>query len=336
MLLLTHRELYARDSIAGRSEGAVLPWRTEYHVMRGLEAQGHHVEQLGLDASLAPLHEVLDRFAPHVVFNLLIELRDSGGYEPHVVAALEARGVPYTGCNSEGLVLTRDKAITKKLLAWHGIPTPEFATFRRGRRRRERRDLAFPLIVKPIDEGGSYGIRRGSLVHGAPALARRVAWVHEHCRCDAIAERYIDGREITVGLLGNRRPRCLPLWETHFDGQSDGVPRIATERIKWNLKHRRACAVHSGPARRLPAGAAEAIRRLARRAWRVLRLSGFARIDFRIDAAGRPWLIDVNANPDVDFHEDFARSAARDGLPPTRLLQRLIDLGLRYRPHWVG
>ena len=335
MLLLTHRELYARDSIAGRSERSVLPWRTEYHVMRGLEAQGHHVEQLGLDASLAPLHEALDRFAPHVVFNLLIELRDSGGYEPHVVAALEARGMPYTGCNSEGLVLTRDKAITKKLLAWHGIPTPEFATFRRGRRHRECR-LGFPLIVKPIDEGGSTGIRRGSLVHGAPALARRVAWVHEHCGCDAIAERYINGREITVGLLGNRRPRCLPLWETHFDGLPNGVPRIATERIKWNLKHRRACAVRSGPARRLPAGAADAIRLLARRAWRVLRLSGFARIDFRIDAAGRSWLIDVNANPDIDFHEDFARSAARDGLPPTRLLQRLIDLGLRYQPHWVG
>src|SRR5262249_4183265 len=158
VLLLTHRELYARDSIAGRSERAVVPWRTEYHVMRGLQALGHDVEQLGLDASLAPLHQALDRFAPHIVFNLLIELRDSGGFEPHVVAALEARGVRYTGCNSEALVLTRDKAITKKLLAWHGMPIPGFATFRRGRRRRVN-GLAFPLIVKPIDEGGSYGIR---------------------------------------------------------------------------------------------------------------------------------------------------------------------------------
>jgi D-alanine-D-alanine ligase len=94
--------------------------------------------------------------------------------------------------------------------------------------------------------------------------------------------------------------------------------------------------VHSGPARRLPAAARAAIPRLARRAWRVLRLSGFARIDFRVDAAGNPWLIDVNANPDVDFHEDFARAAAHDGLPPDALLQRLLDLGLRYRPRWVA
>ena len=336
VLVLTHRELYARDTIAGRSEASVVPWRTEYHVVRGLEALGHEVSQLGLDTSLAPLHGALDRFAPHVVFNLLIELRDSGGFEPHVVAALEARGVPYTGCNSEGLVLTRDKAITKKLLHWHRIPIPEFRTFRRGRQHREPGDLAFPLIVKPADEGGSFGIRSGSLVKSAQALRRRVAWVHEHCGSDAIAERYIEGRELTVGLLGNRRPRCLPLWETHFEGLADGAPRIATERLKWNLKHRRECSVHSGPARDLPDGAPAAIARLARRAWRVLRLSGFARIDFRLDAAGRPFLIDVNANPDVDFQEDFARSAAHDGLPPPELLQRLLDLGLRYRPHWVG
>jgi D-alanine-D-alanine ligase len=336
VLLLTHRELYARASIAGRSEQQVVPWRTEYHVMRGLEALGHRVEQLGLDTSLAPLHAALDRFAPHIVFNLLIELRDSGGFEPHVVAALEARGVRYTGCNSEGLVLTRDKAITKKLLAWHGLPIPAFATFRRGRRRRTPDGLGFPLIVKPIDEGGSYGIRRASIVRGAAALERRVAWVHRHCGHDAIAERYVDGREVTVGLIGNRQPRCLPLWETHFDGVPEGAPRIVTERIKWNLGHRRARAVHSGPARRLARGTAREIAALARRAWRVLRLSGFARIDFRIDEGGRPWLIDVNANPDVDFHEDFARAAAHAGIPPHALLQRIVDLGLRYRPHWVG
>ena len=155
-------------------------------------------------------------------------------------------------------------------------------------------------------------------MRSAAALERRVAWVHRHCGHDAIAERYVDGREVTVGLLGNRRPHCLPLWETYFDGVADGAPRIVTERIKWNLDHRRARAVHSGPARRLPRGAAQEIARLALRAWRVLRLSGFARIDFRIDADGRPWLIDVNANPDVDFHEDFARAAAHEGIRPTR------------------
>jgi D-alanine-D-alanine ligase len=163
-----------------------------------------------------------------------------------------------------------------------------------------------------------------------------VAWVHEHCGSDAIVEEYVDGRELTQGLLGNRRPRCLPLWETRFEGLAAGAPRIATERLKWNLQHRRDRAVHSGPARRLPRGVGAAVAALSRRAWRVLRVSGFARFDFRVDASGRPFLIDVNANPDVDFEEDFARAAAKDGLPPHALLQRLVDLGLRYQPHWVG
>ena len=335
VLVLTHRALYARASIEGRSEREVLPWRTEYHVVEGLRALGHEVEQLGLDDSLAPLHETLDRFRPQIVFNLLIELRDSGGFEPHVVAALEARGVPYTGCSSEALVFTRDKTVTKTLLAAEGIPMPRFVGVRRGARPRLPDDFRYPAIVKPADEGGSYGIAQGSVVRDRPALERRVAWVHEHCGCDALAERFVEGREITLGLLGNQRPRCLPPWETFFGALRAGAPRIYTERLKWNPDHRRASGVDSGPARRLPASTRLALERIARRAWSVLRLSGFARFDFRIDAEGQPFLIDVNANPDVDFHEDFARSAAHAGVPPRALLQRLLDLGLRYRPHWV-
>ncbi|MEM7412638.1 MAG: ATP-grasp domain-containing protein [Myxococcota bacterium] len=333
--MLTHSELYARASIQGRSEREVLPWRTEYHVARGLEALGHEVEQLGLDDSLAPLHAALDRFQPHIVFNLLIELRDSGGFEPHVVAALEARGIPYTGCNSEALVFTRDKVVTKTLLAAQGIPMPRFFGVRRGERVRVPAEFAFPAIVKPADEGGSYAIAQGSVVRGIAGVERRVGWLHAQCECDALVEQFIEGREITVGLLGNRRPRCLPPWETFFDGLPSGTPRVYTERLKWNPDHRRASGVETGLARRLPRGVRAALERISRSCWSVLRLSGFARIDFRLDATGAPYVIDVNANPDVDFHEDFARAAARDGLPPRALLQRLLDLGLRYRPHWV-
>jgi D-alanine-D-alanine ligase len=151
--------------------------------------------------------------------------------------------------------------------------------------------------VKPIDEGGSYGIRRTR----SCAARRRSSGASPGCTATAVTTRSpsatVDGREITVGLLGNRRPHCLPLWEIHFDGIADGTPRIATERIKWSVRQRRACGVHSGPARACRAASSSAIVRLALRAWRVLRLSGFARIDFRVDAAGTPWLIDVNANP---------------------------------------
>jgi len=335
VLVLTHKELYARASIEGLSEREVVPWRTEYHVVRGLRAMGHDVRQLGLDDSLLPLHSEIDRSPPDIVFNLLVELRDSGGYEPHVVAALEARGVPFTGCNSEGLTLTRDKAITKKLLGWHRIPVPEFATFRRGRSLRRPRALEFPLIVKPVDEGGSDGIAAGSVVRSWPQLERRVAIIHDRFRTGAIVERYIDGRELTVGVLGNRRLQSLPIWETFFDGLPKRAPRISTSRLKWNLEHRRSLGVRSGYARRLSASERARIARLAKRAYRILRLSGFARIDFRLAPDGRPFVIDVNPNPDIDFLEDFARSARAAGIRPHALLQRLLNLGLRYRPYWA-
>ena len=335
VLVLTHAELYARDSIRGLSEREVFDWRTEYQVVHGLRSIGHEVAQLGLDWSLMPLHAMIDDFKPHVVFNLLIELRNSGGFEPHVVAALEARGIPYTGCNSEGITLARDKSIAKKLLRAEGVPVPDFAIFRRGRVIRPRPQPRFPLIVKPIDGSGSFGISRASVVRSVSALQGRVEMVHRRCGTDAIAESYLEGREFTIGVMGNQRLECLPLWETFFDGLPAGAPRIATERLKWNPEHRRSLAVTSGRARSLPSGTRRSIARFARRSYRVLHLSSFARVDFRLDREGRPFVIDVNASPDVDFLEDFARSAEASGIPPLALLERLLRLGLRYRPRWA-
>ncbi|MGH0029004.1 MAG: D-alanine--D-alanine ligase family protein [Myxococcota bacterium] len=332
VLVLTHRDLYARDSTEGLTEAQVLPWRTEFHVVRGLETLGHRVVQLGLHESLAPLHAEIAHFEPHVVFNLLAELRGQGGYEPFVIAALETTGVPFTGCNAEGNLLSRDKALAKTLLAAHDVPVPAFAVFERGARAIDT-DLPFPLIVKPAAESGSEGVSRASVVRSRTALRRRVAAVHERFG-DAVAERYVEGRELTVPLLGNHRPRCLPVWETFFDRLPEGAPRIATSRLKWNLDHRRALGVHSGPAKLRPA-VRRRVEGAARTAWRVLRLSSSARIDFRLDGEGRPFLIDVNAAPDFDFEEDFARSAKHAGMPPLDLLQRLLDLALRYRPRWA-
>jgi D-alanine-D-alanine ligase len=302
VLLLTHRELYARESIAGRSEREVVSWRTEYHVMRGLRALGHEVEQLGLDTSLAPLHAVLDRFAPHVVFNLLIELRDSGGFEPHVVARSRRAACRTRAATPRRSCSHATRRSRRSCSRGTACRSPCSRRSGAGGASARRAGSRFPLIVKPIDEGGSYGIRGASVVHGAAALTRRVEWVHRHCGHDAIAEQYIEGREITIGLLGNRRPRCSPLWETRFERLPAGAPRIVTERIKWNLAHRRASAGALGsrradcpPAR----GARSSASRCARGACcgsRALRGSTSASTP-----QGTPWLIDVNANPDVDF-----------------------------------
>ena len=162
-------------------------------------------------------------------------------------------------------------------------------------------------------------------------MRSRVAALHEGSS-GAIVEEYVDGRELTVGVLGNRRPAALPIWETFFRGLARGAPRIATCAVKWNSGYRRERRVTSGPAAGLPAALSNTIAALALRAYKVLGLSGFARIDFRLDARGRAFVIDVNPNPDIGFGEDFARSAAHAGIRGPQLLKRIVDLALAYRP----
>jgi len=333
VLLLTHKELYARPSLEGLTERETLPWRTAYQVFHGLRAMGHDVRQLGLDDSLGPLHRELDRSRPDIVFNLLLELRDSGGYEPHVVAALEARGVSYTGCNSEGLVLARDKALSKTLLRAYGVPVPDFAAIALGSRAR-RVAIDFPVIVKPNDGSGSVAISEDAIVQDAEALAQRVALLHDRYGLSVIVERFIAGRELTVGLLGNSRPTALPVMETEFGKLPDTAPRILTRRLKWDLPHRRELGVECIPARGLAAADRARVSDVARRAFRALRLSGFARVDVRLAADGAAYVVDVNPNADLDTADELALAAAAAGLSHHDLLQRVLDLGLGFRPRW--
>ncbi len=335
VLLLTHKELYARPSLDGFTEQETLPWRTAYQVFHGLWAMGHDVGQLGLDDSLGPLHRELDRALPDIVFNLLLELRDSGGYEPHVVSALEARGVPFTGCNSEGLVLTRDKALSKTLLRAHDVPVPDFAAIALGRRARKV-PIEFPVIVKPNDGSGSVAISEDAIVHDQAALSRRIALLHDTYGLGVIVERFIAGRELTVGVLGNGRPEVLPVMETVFGDLPEAAPRILTRRLKWDLHHRRELGVQCAPAQKLRAADRERVTAIAERAFGVLRLSGFARFDVRLAPDGGAFVVDVNPNPDLDSEDELALSATSAGMSQHDLLARVIDLGLAYRPWWAG
>src|SRR6185503_2821577 len=139
--------------------------------------------------------------------------------------------LPYTGCNPRGLTLARDKALSKHLLAAHGVDVPRFQVFERGSRARRERGLAFPLIVKSRTEEASLGLARASIVTSDRALAQRVAFVHERLATDAIAEEYLDGRELYSAVLGGKRPRVLPTWELVFARLAAGHPRIATRAV---------------------------------------------------------------------------------------------------------
>jgi D-alanine-D-alanine ligase len=332
VLTLVHKHLVPPESTEGLDVVSA-PWKMEFDVIETLREIGHEVLPLGVQDDLGAIRTALEEWKPTIVFNLLESFDDVTTFDMNVVSFLELLRVPYTGCNPRGLLLARDKALSKKLLAYHRIRVPDFVVFRRGRAPRVAPKLGFPLIVKSLTYEASVGISQASVVTDDERLRRRVEFIHQNIGTDAIAERYIDGRELYVGLIGNDRVRVFPVWEMHFQKmlEGDNWP-IATERVKWSTKYQQKHGIMTDLAANLPEGAEEEIQRLARRVYRTLGLTGYARVDLRLDTAGKVYVIEANPNPQLAYGEDFAESAERGGLSYEALLERILALGLAWRP----
>jgi D-alanine-D-alanine ligase len=222
------------------------------------------------------------------------------------------------------------------LLAYHRIAVPEFEVFRIGRPVKRAKRLTYPLIVKSLTQEASIGISQASVVDSDEKLKERVAFIHDSIGTAALVEQYIEGREIYVGILGNQQLQALPVWELFFTNMPEGAKRIATDRVKWSVKYQKKYGIDSGPAKDLPEETAAKIQHVCKRAYRALELSGYARIDLRIDSAGTPWVIEANPNPQIAKGEDFAASAEKIGIGYDAVLQRILNLGLRWQPESVA
>jgi D-alanine-D-alanine ligase len=318
--------------LAGHTAKEIAGWRMEFDLVRAMRARGHVVTCVEPKGEVDPIRDGVEGGRPHVVFNMLEEFHGFVEFEPNVPALLELLQVPYTGCNPRGLATARDKALTKTILAREGIAVPRFAVFPRGRRFRSP-PLPYPVIVKSLTEEASAGLSHGSLVRGEARLRERVAYVHESVASDVIAEEYVPGREISVAVLGNGRPRALPPRELDLSGLPPSAPRFATARVKWDLAYQRRHAIRSRPAS-LPAAEARRLERLGTRVYQCLGLSGYARIDLRLRADGEPFVLEANPNPDVSRADDFARSAAAAGIGYADLVDRILRLGIAYHAAW--
>ena len=204
--------------------------------------------------NLADLRSAITDWRPDIAFNLLEEFQGIVTYDQYVVAFLELMRLPYTGCNPRGMMISRDKVLSKQILAYHRIPTARFALLPRKRRYREPRRLKFPLFVKSATEDASLGISQASIVHDAQKLRERVEFIHEQTSSDALVEEYIEGREIYIGVIGNERLTTFPLWELNFGTLPDVMAGIATRKVKWDRKYQRKHGIGTGPARDLPDG----------------------------------------------------------------------------------
>jgi len=329
VLVLTHRDLTPKEGVGSRE---VRPeWRMEWDVVTNLEKRGHDLMLIEVHDDLTPIRQALDEFHPTIVFNLLEAFDDIVIFDQNVVSYLELLRVPYTGCNPRGMTLARDKSLARKLLAYHRIPSPDFTVVGIDRKPVVPRRLSYPLIVKSLTYEASAGISQASVVENEEQLAKRVRFIHETLFTPAIVEQYIEGRELYVGVLGNHRLRVFPVWEMSFEKMQGDNWHIATERVKWNVGYQKRHGIDTAEAK-LPPGVAERIQHLAKRTYRALELSGYARIDFRMDAEGRPYVIEANPNPQLAKEEDFAQSAIRAKMSYPMLLERIMALGAQWHP----
>jgi D-alanine-D-alanine ligase len=334
VLVLMHEDLVPPESLEGFTEKEIQLWKCEFDVVSTLRTLGHDVRPLGVWDDLGKIRKEIDEWRPHVAFNLLEEFHGVAVYDQHVVSYLELLRQPYTGCNPRGLMLSHDKALCKHILANHRILTPKFVVYQRGRLVKPTKRLPYPLLVKSVSEDASLGIAQASLVNSHDKLKDRVAFIHEHTKSDAIVEEYIEGRELYVGLLGNQRLRTFPIWELLFTKSDDKVPLIATAKVKWDIDYQKKLGVETRVCSDLPPGVEVATIRQCRRTYRALYLSGCARVDLRLAADGRVYVLEANPNPNLSRGEDFAESAAMGGLQYNALMQRIITLGLSYKPAW--
>jgi D-alanine-D-alanine ligase len=301
-----------------------------------VEVCGHSVQMLAVDDTVAPLVEALNAAGPDLVFNLAESFGGKSALESNVAALLNLLGLRYTGSSPAGLLLAGDKSLTKKVLSFHGIRTPEFATVFRGALDWAG-DIAFPLIVKPPQEDASLGIRSNSVVHDLRELFTRIDALQSEFQQPVLVEEFVEGREFYVGVLGNANVRALPVMELDFSGFPAGVPRIASWEAKWGDDGAGSGEQFAGTRSIFPVDIAPELttrmQEVAVEAFNALRLRDYARIDLRVTEESEIFVIEVNPNCYLERESEFARAAAEGGLAYDALIARILELALARYSH---
>jgi D-alanine-D-alanine ligase len=331
ILALVHKGLEPPDEMVDKSTAQAAERRMEYDVVRTLKVLGHEVRVIGVHDDLSPIRSTMDDFKPTLTFNLMEAFDDVVVFDQNVVSYLELLKVPYTGCNPRGLTLSRDKALAKKLMAYHRIPVPDFLVVPLGGKAKLPKRLQYPLIVKSLTYESSTGISQASVVENDEQLARRVQFIHETIMTPAIVEEFIDGRELYCGVIGNDRLQTFPVWEMSFSKMPENNWKIATERVKWSVKYQKKHGIDTALAG-LTDEESGKVQHLAKRVYRALDLSGYARIDLRMKPDGQLSVIEANPNPQLAQGEDFAESAQRANVSYAKLIEKIIALGLQWQP----
>jgi D-alanine-D-alanine ligase len=306
--------------------------------------RGNINDALGIKKSLGSVHDIkilplsddayyhIRAEKPDVIFNLCdTGFRDDYNLEPHVAAMFDILDIPYTGNNYFTLALCQNKARAKDILTYNEVLTPKFQVFTSAERKLNP-TLKFPMIVKPIREDGSVGIRERSVVINEEQLKEEVDHITNFYKQEALVEEFIDGREFTVSLIGNRRPIALPVAEIDFTGMPEHLPKIVSYRAKWikqSLAYKHSPIIC--PAN-IDEKMAKMIEETAKKCYKIFGCRGYARIDFRYDdKENKLYILEINPNPDISEEFDVAKSAIAAGMSYADLLQKIIDFAMEKR-----
>lgn len=303
--------------------------KTERDVLNALAQLGHETQYLVIFDDLDLIQQKIKIFQPDVIFNLADQFKNNRSFDQNIVSFLTTRETPFTGCGASGLTLCKHKAISKKILGYHRIHTPEFVTIARGKRIARPKRLKFPIVVKPLKEEASLGISQASFVETDEQFNQRVQFIHDSWNNDVIAEEYIEGRELYVGVLGNHRLETYPIRELVFREVPPDEPKMATYKAKWDEEYRKKWGLENQFAEGLDANVIASIQSTCKRIYHLLTIDGYARIDLRLTRDNKVYFIEANPNPILAQDEDFAQSAVKAGLTYPQLIERILRLGLK-------
>ena len=316
------------DDAAFKREIETKADEAEYDVARALLANSHDVHMVGIGQEMGPLLEKLAAFGPKLVFNGCESFRGHARHEYAVAAVLDMYGYRYTGSSPTGLLVARNKSLTKKILAYHDIRVPAFAEFHEDDELVRPSELRFPLIVKPLLEDASIGISQASVVEDDESLGQRVEFIHTKHHQAAIVEELVEGREVYVGLLGNDSVQVLPLTELTFGEPETSEHRIATYKAKWDEEYRKRKKIKNVFAKGISEVLAQRIADICTTAFHALWLQDYGRVDVRLTHDDEVYVLEVNPNPFLAVENEMADAAEKAGMKYNAFIQRIVDEAL--------
>ena len=297
------------------------------------ESGRHELDVLEVADDLGALLVELEERRPELVLNLCEMFGENVQGDAAVASVLELLRIPFTGSGASELYLRQDKGVAKKVLAFEGILYPNFAIFSPDADLETGGNLRMPLFVKPLRGDASIGIKGAdALIRDSSALMERVLQVHKECKDAALAEEYIEGRELYVGVLGNREAQALPPVELDMSGLPDHMPAVADQDVKFDEALGKRYGIEARVASDLPDEMRARLQKVAVQAYRALRVRDYGRVDLRLTEAGEIYVLEVNANPYLERDSEFAMAAGAAGYEYPALLERIVELAAERQP----